>query len=141
MSDIDYSFLIQKALEARQKAYVPYSRFQVGAALLCEDGTVYGGCNIENSSYPASNCAERTALFSAIYEGHRDFRAIAVVGGLQGAAQLKLCPPCGVCRQTLSEFCDPEHFEFILAKTPADYQVYKLKEILPFSFTPENLDE
>ena len=141
MSGIDYPSLIQQALDARQKAYVPYSRFAVGAALLCEDGTVYGGCNIENSSYPAGNCAERTALFSAVYDGRRDFRAIAVVGGNKDAENLNFCPPCGICRQTLIEFCDPERFEFILAKTPSDYCVYKLKELLPLSFSPENLTE
>lgn len=131
--------LIRSALAARKMAYVPYSHFQVGAALLCEDGTIYQGCNIENASLTPTNCAERTAFFKAVSEGKKAFRAICVVGGKEGAMALDICPPCGVCRQVIREFCSPESFDVILAASEDRYQVHKLKEILPYSFGPEFL--
>lgn len=131
--------LIRQAFQAQKKAYTPYSDFQVGAALLCEDGEIYGGCNIENASYGACNCAERTAIFRAVYDGKRKFRAIAIVGKPEGAETFDYCAPCGICRQVMAEFCDPEAFEIILPRTEEDYKVYKLKELLPLSFTGSDL--
>ena len=101
MSNYNASALCRKALEMRAYSYVPYSHFHVGAALLCEDGTVYGGCNIENAAYTPTNCAERTAFFKAVSEGKRSFLAIAIAGGPEGAEKLDYCPPCGVCRQVM----------------------------------------
>ena len=132
--------LIKKAFEAQKRAYAPYSGFQVGAALLCEDGEIYGGCNIENASYGACNCAERTAFFRAVFEGKRKFRAIAVVGKPMKAESFDYCAPCGICRQVMAEFCDPESFEIILPKSETDYKVYKLKELLPLSFTASDME-
>ncbi|MDC7289487.1 cytidine deaminase [Blautia schinkii] len=132
--------LIKRAFEAQQKAYAPYSGFQVGAALLCEDGEIYGGCNIENASYGASNCAERTAFFRAVFDGKRKFRAIAIVGKPVKAESFDYCAPCGICRQVMAEFCDPESFEIILPRTETDYKVYKLKELLPLSFTASDME-
>ena len=106
---ISYQELIKQAIEARKQSYCPYSGFAVGAALLCGDGTVYTGCNIENASYSPTNCAERTAFFKAVSEGKREFVAIAIVGGSE---ELQKCYPCGVCRQVMSEFCD-ELFEVV----------------------------
>lgn len=131
--------LIRQAFQAQKKAYTPYSNFQVGAALLCEDGEIYGGCNIENASYGACNCAERTAIFRAVYDGKRKFRAIAIVGKPEGMETFDYCAPCGICRQVMAEFCDPEAFEIILPRTEEDYKVYKLKELLPLSFTGSDL--
>ena len=136
---IDYKDLVRRAFEARKKAYAPYSHFQVGAALLCGDGRVYEGCNIENAAFGVSQCAERTALFTAVYEGERSFTAIAVVGGRQDADTFEMCPPCGVCRQALTEFCDPASFEVILARSESDYHVYKLGEVFPLSFTSRDM--
>lgn len=132
--------LIKRAFEAQQKAYAPYSGFQVGAALLCEDGEIYGGCNIENASYGASNCAERTAFFRAVFDGKRKFRVIAIVGKPVKAESFDYCAPCGICRQVMAEFCDPESFEIILPRTETDYKVYKLKELLPLSFTASDME-
>ena len=137
---MNYTNLIEAAFEAQKKAYTPYSHFQVGAALLCSDGTIYQGCNIENASYGVSNCAERTALFKAVYDGYRDFTAIAVVGKHEQASSFGLCSPCGICRQALREFCDPENFEVVLAKSPEDYQVFKFKEIFPLGFSGKDMD-
>ena len=134
-----YEELIEMALEARKLAYTPYSRFKVGAALLGKNGVVYKGCNIENASYPATNCAERTAFFSAVSEGVKDFEAIAIVGGAEKSAQLDYCAPCGVCRQVMREFCNPKEFEVIVAKSMQEYKVFTLEELLPESFGPENL--
>ncbi len=133
--------LVKRAFEAQKHAYAPYSGFQVGAALLAEDGSVYEGCNIENASYGASNCAERTAFFRAVYEGKRKFSAIAVVGKAENAEAYEYCPPCGICRQVMAEFCDPENFEIILAKDEEDYCSYKLGELLPLGFTGKNMEE
>ena len=134
-----YETLIEMALEARKLAYAPYSKFKVGAALLAKNAMIYKGCNIENASYPATNCAERTAFFSAVSEGQKEFEAIAIVGGKEGVGELEYCAPCGICRQVMREFCKPETFEIILAKSKTDYKVYKLEELLPMSFGPENL--
>ncbi len=137
---IDRECLCGKALEMRARAYTPYSHFQVGAALLCKDGSVYTGCNIENAAYTPSNCAERTAFFKAVSDGKREFAAIAIAGGAETAKDLDYCVPCGVCRQVMREFCDGS-FEVILAKTPKDYRVFTLEELLPMGFGPENLDK
>lgn len=132
--------LVEKAIESLPLAYTPYSHFKVAAALLAEDGTIYIGCNIENASYTPTNCAERTAFFKAVSEGVYRFHAIAVVGGKEGVIE-QFCPPCGVCRQVMVEFCNPEEFFVILAKSPEEFQVYPLKELLPFGFTPKNLSD
>ena len=129
--------LCELAREAMTHAYVPYSGYQVGAALLCADGTVYQGCNIENASYSPTVCAERTAFFKAVYDGHRDFAAIAVCGGKDGVITGAF-PPCGVCRQVMREFCSGD-FEIVLARSQEDYEVHTLEELLPLSFGPENL--
>ncbi len=138
---MDDRMLIKQALEMRKMAYVPYSHFQVGAALLCADGKVYTGCNIENAAYTPSNCAERTAFFKAVSEGEREFTAIAITGGAETAEELEYCAPCGVCRQVMMEFCDYDNFKVILAKSEQEYQVYSLREILPMGFGPKNLEQ
>lgn len=126
--------LIELALEARQKSYSPYSGFAVGAALLCKSGRVFTGCNIENSGYSATNCAERTAIFKAVSEGETEFEKIAVVGGnAVESVPEKYCPPCGICRQVLREFCSCD-FEVIIARTSEDYKTMALGELLPESF-------
>lgn len=125
--------LVDTAIEQLGFSYAPYSNFKVGAALLCDNGRVYTGCNIENAAYTPSNCAERTAFFKAVSEGIHDFRAICVVGGPQGEIQ-DFCPPCGVCRQVMAEFCNTETFEIILARSREDYRIYLLKDLLPLSF-------
>lgn len=125
--------LIRAALEAQKTAYAPYSHFLVGAALLCKDGTIYTGCNIENASYPAGNCAERTAIFKAVSEGRKDFEEIWLVGGREGE-EPEYCPPCGICRQVCAEFCDAGTFRIILAKSETAYKTYTLGELLPMGF-------
>ena len=131
--------LIETAEGARKNAYVPYSNWTVGAGLLTRQGTVYGGCNIENASYSPTNCAERTAFFKAISYGEREFSAIAIIGGKKDEEPKAFCPPCGVCRQVMMEFCTPKEFYIILAKNVDDYVVYTLEELLPQGFGPENL--
>ena len=130
--------LIRRAFEAQKKAYAPYSHFQVGAALLCMDGEIFEGCNIENAAYGATNCAERTAFFKAVSEGKREFKSIASVG--KPAEEFEYCAPCGICRQVMAEFCDTQNFEIILPRSGNDYRVYKLEQLLPLSFTAENLE-
>ena len=132
--------LISQALSARENAYAPYSGFMVGAALLCKDGTVYTGCNIENAAFTPTNCAERTAFFKAVSEGVLEFDAICIVGGKDGVLT-EYAPPCGVCRQVMMEFCDPEEFQIILATDVEHYDTYTLKELLPLGFGPGNLKE
>ena len=105
--------LMELAKEAMTHAYVPYSGYKVGAALLCADGTVYQGCNMENAAYSPTVCAERTAFFRAVADGHRKFLAIAIAGGPEGEPPAQQCAPCGVCRQVMAEFCGPE-FEILL---------------------------
>ncbi len=132
--------LLRCALEARANAYVPYSHWAVGAALLAQDGTLFPGCNVENTAYGPTNCAERTALFSAVAQGKRRFAAIAIAGGRQGEPPASFCPPCGVCRQALAEFCGPE-FEVLLVKSEGEVRRHTLGELLPFAFTPASLAE
>ena len=127
--------LIDKAFDMLNFSYVPYSRYTVGAALLAENGSIYTGCNIENVTFGATNCAERTALFKAVSEGVKDFTAIAVVGGPMKKIT-GFCTPCGICRQVMREFCD-EDFLFILAKSRTEYKIMTMAEILPESFKPE----
>ena len=129
---MDEKKLIEKALDMLNYSYVPYSHFHVGAALLSKDGTIYGGCNIENASYTPTNCAERTAIFKAVSEGVKEFDAIAIVGGKNGVVT-DYCPPCGVCRQVMSEFCKGD-FKIILAKSIDDFKVYTLDELMPARF-------
>jgi cytidine deaminase len=136
--DINIQELIRSALDMRKMSYTPYSHFNVGAALLTADDEIYTGCNIENASYTPTNCAERTAFFKAISEGKKEFKAICIVGGPDGATELDYCPPCGVCRQVMSEFCD-ENFVVILAKSEEEYKTYSLDEIIPFRFNSKNL--
>ena len=130
--------LVEAAIEATKFAYVPYSNFKVGAAILADNGKIYTGCNIENASYSPTNCAERTAIFKAISEGVTKFKKIAVVGGPNGNLE-NYCPPCGVCRQVISEFAD-EEFELILGTSKNTYAVYNFfEEVLPLSFTAKEL--
>lgn len=130
--------LIESAFSALGKAYAPYSGFYVAAALLCRDGSVFTGCNVENASYPAGICAERSAFSAAVSSGKREFAAIVIVGGRDGKAE-GYCAPCGICRQVMREFCRPDEFLILLARTPEDYKEYTLEELLPESFGPENL--
>ena len=125
-----------EALKAREYSYSPYSNFCVGAALLCKNGKVYKGCNIENAAYTPSNCAERTAIFKAVSEGEHDFEAIAIVGGKRGE-QGRFCAPCGVCRQVIAEFCDKD-FKIVLGDKD-NVEVYTLDTLLPLSFTNKDL--
>lgn len=130
--------LMVAANEARKFAYTPYSHFKVGAALLTKSGKLYTGCNIENSSYTPTVCAERTAVFKAVSEGESNFAVIAVVGGKE-ENPLEFCSPCGVCRQVLAEFCG-EDFRILLGN-PDKFQSYTVDEILPFSFTKKDLNK
>lgn len=129
--------LIELACQARISAYAPYSGFRVGAALLTGAGKVYLGSNIENASYGASNCAERTAFFKAVSEGERDFQAIAIVGGKGEATQS--CPPCGICRQVMTEFCNPDTFYILFEGDDKNIRKYLLRELLPEGFGAGNL--
>ena len=133
-----YSELAALAVKATRRSYAPYSRFNVGAALLCADGTVYLGANIENAAYSVTCCAERVALFAAVRDGKREFKAIAIAGGLNGEIK-DACAPCGTCRQALSEFCSGD-FDIVLALPDGNYEQYKLSELLPKSFGPHALD-
>ena len=132
--------LLRMAKEARNRAYAPYSGFMVGAALLAEGGRIYCGCNIENAAYTPTNCAERTAFFQAVYQGERRFIKIAIAGAKQGEEAETPCAPCGVCRQVMMEFCDPEKFEIILADQQQGCRSYLLKELFPYGFGPQNLE-
>ena len=131
-----YGELIEKALEMREKAYAPYSSFSVGAAVLMDDDRIYGGFNIENASFGATNCAERTAIFNALTEGAKKIRALAVVGDLNDFTY-----PCGICRQVMVEFMDSPDMEVIIVKNKDSYRVHSIKEILPGAFTREDLEE
>ncbi|MCY6959695.1 cytidine deaminase [Clostridium brassicae] len=130
---MDYRELVRKALEIRERAYAPYSNFKVGAAVIMEDGKIYSGCNIENASYGATNCAERTAIFNAVTEGNRKLKAIAIVGDTTTYTY-----PCGICRQVISEFCD-EDTDIILVKNEKEYLTKKIDDILPGAFTKKDL--
>lgn len=134
---VDERSLIEAARRAAKNAYAPYSGFSVGAALLASDGRVFTGCNVENSSFGVTNCAERTALFKAVSEGAHSFCAIAIVGGKEGEAQ-KPCPPCGVCRQALSEFCQKD---FLILLFDGEHVLrYTLEELLPCTFDRHSLE-
>ncbi len=130
--------MIDLAIEQLKYSYTPYSHFKVGAALLTRDGKLYTGCNIENAAYTPTNCAERTAFFKAVSEGEREFQAICVVGGKDGVLT-EYAAPCGVCRQVMMEFCNPETFRIILATSKEQYDIFTLKEMLPLGFGPDNL--
>lgn len=130
--------LITQALEAREFSYAPYSGYAVGAALMTKDGEIYRGCNVENASYGATNCAERTAFFKAVSEGKHDFKAIAIVGGIKGQAPVDYAYPCGVCRQVICEFTSSD-FPIVVAKSVEDYKEYTLEELLPCSFGGESI--
>lgn len=130
---MDYKKLSKLAIDARENAYVPYSKFKVGAAVITEDGSIYTGCNIENASYGATNCAERTAIFKAVSEGHKKIKAIAVVGDMSTNTY-----PCGICRQVIVEFAT-EDIQIILVKNEEEYVVKTMEEILPGAFTKEDL--
>lgn len=130
--------LVSMAKEAMMNAYSPYSGYKVGAALLCKDGSVYTGCNIENAGYSATNCAERTAFFKAVSEGKREFTSIAICGGKDGVLDGEF-PPCGVCRQVMQEFCEDEFLIYLASKD--GIETYTLKELLPMSFRPETVEK
>ena len=130
--------LVSMAKEAMQHSYSPYSGYKVGAALLCKDGSVYTGCNIENAAYSSTNCAERTAFFKAVSEGKRGFEAIAICGGKDGVIE-DVFPPCGVCRQVMREFCGDEFLIYLVSKE--GIETYTLKELLPVSFQPETIQK
>lgn len=130
--------MIGLAIEQLKFSYTPYSNFKVGAALLTKGGKLYGGCNIENAAYGPTNCAERTAFFKAVSEGERQFDAICIVGGKDGVLT-EYAAPCGVCRQVMMEFCDPETFQIVLATSVEQYEVFTLRELLPLGFGPGNL--
>ncbi len=136
---MEYVALMNMAIIARQAAYIPYSHFSVGAALLCSDGSVYTGSNIENAAFSPTVCAERVAFFKAVSEGKRDFTAIAVAGGKEYAAPDMLLAPCGVCRQVMMEFASPKTFDVILRSSEERVEVHKLGDLLPLGFGPENL--
>jgi cytidine deaminase len=138
ITDDQRAELIRKALSMREYSYVPYSHYAVGAAVLTEDGTVYGGCNIENSSYGATNCAERTAIFKAVSEGHRKLSAVAVCGAPVGEDPSDYAWPCGICRQVMSEFGSAD-MPVIVALSEADYQEFPLSELLAHSFSADSM--
>lgn len=131
--------LIQAALEARSMAYAPYSHFLVGAALLTADDRIYQGGNIENASYGATNCAERTAFFKAVSDGVRDFKAIAIAGGREGSEPEDYCYPCGICRQVMQEFVGPD-FTVYMVKSKEEYLEFTLEQLFPFGFGKDALD-
>lgn len=130
--------LIEMAIEARKAAYAPYSGYRVGAALLGKSGKVYVGCNIENASYTPTVCAERVAVFKAVSEGEKEFEAIAVCGGNKEEIEGSF-PPCGVCRQVLREFCDPDAFKVYMIDKGGAYKTVTLAELLPYGFGPDHL--
>lgn len=130
---VNEKLLVEKAIEARNMAYAPYSNFKVGAALITEDGSIYTGCNVENVSYGATNCAERTAIFKAVSEGHHTINMLAVVGDEKDYTY-----PCGICRQVILEFAS-ENFKIIMIKNKEEYMVKTLNEIMPYAFSKEAL--
>jgi len=138
MSTDEKKELLDKAQEMLNFSYAPYSHFKVGAALLAKNGTVYTGCNIENASYTPTICAERTAFFKAVSEGCKEFSAIAIMGGQDGVVS-DFCPPCGVCRQVMMEFCNPKTFMIYLRNSKGEVKEFTLEEILPLGFGPNNL--
>jgi len=131
--------LLSEAKEARKMAYAPYSGHKVGAALLTKSGRIYHGCNIENAGFTPTICAERTAIFKAVCDGERAFEKIAVVGAVDDANVDRLCAPCGVCRQVMMEFCDPDEFSIVLANGKDNCLEMLLRDMLPYGFGPNNL--
>ena len=131
--------LLKEAKIARERAYTPFSHYKVGAALLTKSGKIYHGCNIENAAYSPTNCGERTAFFRAVYEGERDFDCIAVVGSPEGVEPDIPTAPCGVCRQVMMEFCDPETFTIIMPDGNGGALEVLLKDLVPYGFGPDNL--
>lgn len=132
--------LIKEAMKARENAYAPYSGFKVGAALLAKSGKVYHGCNVENAAFSPGCCAERTAFVKAVSEGEKGFEKIAIVGGKDGEKAIEPCAPCGVCRQVMMEFCEPEDFLIVLANGEDDQIQFTLGELLPLGFGKGNLE-
>ena len=141
MTEDQIKELIKIAVAARKNSYSPYSHYQVGAALLATNGQVFPGCNIENAAYTPTNCAERTAFFQAVSVGVRDFTAIAIVGSPEGDEITQSSYPCGVCRQVMMEFCNPEVFQVIVARSLEEYEIRTLKDFLPEGFGPANLNQ
>lgn len=139
ITEIPVREMIRSAIEARKKAYAPYSDYMVGAAVLTNELRIYTGCNIENAAYTPGICAERTAISKAVSEGCRKLKAIAVVGSPRGNVISQYAFPCGVCRQVMREFIEPEDFFVIVAKSEEEYQAYRFSQLLPESFGPENL--
>ena len=133
--DLEIKNMIRMAMDARDRAYVPYSGFRVGACIKTHTGAYYLGCNIENASFGATNCAERTALFKAVYEGEREFEALAIVSDSSNYTV-----PCGICRQALSEFCEPD-MPVICANNEGQYKVFTFGDMLPYSFKPSDMRE
>ena len=131
--------LIELALKARENSYCPYSNYAVGAALLCKNGKVYTGCNIENAAFTPGNCAERTAIFKAVSEGDVSFEKIAIVGSPKGEDISGPAHPCGVCRQVMQEFVNPAEFKIVVAYDNENFKEYTLKELFPEGFGPDNL--
>lgn len=140
ISDTVCRELIKEAMEAMKFSYSPYTDFKVGSALLTKARKIYTGCNIENAVLSPSICAERVAFSKAISDGNKTFKAIAIVGGKDGVIE-DYCPPCGVCRQFMVEFCQPESFVVILARSEADYWIYPLADLMPLNFSPNNLSK
>ncbi len=138
---MDINKLTGAAFEARKRSYSPYSGYAVGAALLCEDGSIIAGCNIENASYGATVCAERCAVFNAVSSGKTRFKAIAIAGGTsdEDSTLSDYAYPCGICRQVLREFTDPDEFQVIVARSLSDHRIHTLSELLPESFGPDKL--
>ncbi|UOO37475.1 cytidine deaminase [Oscillospiraceae bacterium CM] len=136
---MEYSALLKMAVMARGASYAPYSHFTVGAALLCTDGSVYTGANIENAAQTPTVCAERVAIFKAVSEGKRSFKAIAVSGGKDREAPDAAVSPCGVCRQVMLEFCDVGNFDVIVAGASGEPTTYRLDTLIPLAFGPEKL--
>lgn len=134
--EIDRRELAKTAIAAKERAYVPYSRFRVGAALLAASGKVYAGCNIENVAFTPTNCAERTAFFKAISEGEKEFKAIAITGDADDYLY-----PCGVCRQVMAEFCSPDDFKIYLVENENEIREFTMEEILPGAFTVTDLEK
>ena len=132
---MEYNSLIEKAIEARELAYCPYSNFKVGAAALFEDGNIYTGCNIENASFGATNCAERTAIYNAVSKGNKTLKAIAIIGDIKAFTY-----PCGICRQVIGEFVENKDTKIILVKNKDEYILKTFEEIMPGAFTKEDLE-
>ena len=151
LSGEDLSSLIEKALKMRSFSYCPYSGYAVGAAVLTDDDSIYGGCNIENASYGATVCAERTAIFKAVSEGHKKIKAIAICGaplstvsadsdeGSSIPSDIPYAYPCGICRQVISEFAASPDIQVIVCRSISDYESHSLSELIPYAFSSESM--